>query len=363
MDDPLDEQHTHREEPRLDSEGVTLGPGISFSGAPSDSSSAVNARNVSELSELKWSQMIKHGLPSYTAQYPDKVRRRARRGIPDCFRGLAWQYFSGSLERLSQNRGLYEKLRRQSSSWQEDISRDTNRTFPSHVFFRDKLGIGQNSLFNVLKSYSVYDPEVGYCQGMGFIVALFLLYMTEEEAFWLLVTINHSPKFQLRGFYLNGMPMLTKYFYQLDRLLGLCLPKLAAHLRNEGVHPNMYATQWFMTVFAKNFKVECVLRVWDIFLYEGPKIMFRIALALMQHGQKQFLVLPFESLVDAIKSIQHQIAPHELINAALRIRLTQPQLGILEMEFVERQNRQQQREQEKSHLRDRVESERLLAQQ
>ena len=40
--------------------------------------------------------------------------------------------------------------------------------------------MGQTALFNTLKAYSVYDKRVGYCQGMGFIIALLLLYMTEE---------------------------------------------------------------------------------------------------------------------------------------------------------------------------------------
>ena len=35
-------------------------------------------------------------------------------------------------------------------------------------------------LTNVLTAYSVYKPSVGYCQGMGFITAMFLMYMPEE---------------------------------------------------------------------------------------------------------------------------------------------------------------------------------------
>ena len=38
----------------------------------------------------------------------------------------------------------------------------------------------QDSLYNVLKAFSVYDKEVGYCQGMGFVTGLMLMYMGEE---------------------------------------------------------------------------------------------------------------------------------------------------------------------------------------
>ena len=44
-----------------------------------------------------------------------------------------------------------------------------------------EAGKGQDSLRRVLCAYSLYDEEVGYCQGLGFITAMFLTYMPEEE--------------------------------------------------------------------------------------------------------------------------------------------------------------------------------------
>lgn len=58
---------------------------------------------------------------------------------------------------------------------------DTNPTTPG----------GQAALRRVLRAYSYYDPEVGYCQGMNFIAGMFLTLMSEEEAFWLLVGELH----------------------------------------------------------------------------------------------------------------------------------------------------------------------------
>ena len=55
------------------------------------------------------------------------------------------------------------------------IQRDLARTFPEHSFFKERDGLGQESLLNVLKAYSVYDREVGYCQGSPFISGLLLM--------------------------------------------------------------------------------------------------------------------------------------------------------------------------------------------
>ena len=64
---------------------------------------------------------------------------------------------SGSL--FWQQLVLYE-----TSAAELDIIRDISRTFPSHVFFQQRHGPGQRSLYNVLKAYSVYDRAVGYVQ-------------------------------------------------------------------------------------------------------------------------------------------------------------------------------------------------------
>jgi hypothetical protein len=66
---------------------------------------------------------------------------------------------------------------------------DATRVFPGHPFFRELNGVGQRSLYMVLKAYSNMDTRTGYCQGMGFVAALLLLYMPAEPAFWLLARL------------------------------------------------------------------------------------------------------------------------------------------------------------------------------
>ena len=85
------------------------------------------------------------------------------------------------------------------SVWWQVIARDINRTFPTHIFFRELDGMGQRSLLNVLKAYSVHNPAVGYCQGMGFIAGLLLLHMREEAAFWLLTRLTSA--YEMEGLY------------------------------------------------------------------------------------------------------------------------------------------------------------------
>jgi len=41
----------------------------------------------------------------------------------------------------------------------------------------------QQALFHVLAAYSMYNTDVGYCQGMSQIAALLLMYFNEEVCF------------------------------------------------------------------------------------------------------------------------------------------------------------------------------------
>ena len=62
--------------------------------------------------------------------------------------------------------------------------------------------------------------QVGYVQGMGFIAGLLLLYMCEEDAFWMLVALLkgavHHP---LEGLYQAGLPLLQQCLHQFSRLV------------------------------------------------------------------------------------------------------------------------------------------------
>jgi len=50
--------------------------------------------------------------------------------------------------------------------------------------FLQNPATGTNKLFNVLKVYSLYDPDVGYTQGMSFIAAVILMVIEDEALAW-----------------------------------------------------------------------------------------------------------------------------------------------------------------------------------
>ena len=125
----------------------------------------------------------------------------------------------------------------------------------------------QEPLFNVCKAYALFDDAVGYPQGMNFIIMPLLFTMSEEEAFCLLVKMMN--KYQVRELFVHDMPGLHLHLYQFERLLEELEPALYCHLNRRGVTPKLYATQWFLTLFAYRFPLQLVMRVYDLVLCEG----------------------------------------------------------------------------------------------
>jgi hypothetical protein len=146
----------------------------------------------------------------------------------------------------------------------------------------------QDGLFGICKAYALYDEAVGYAQGMNFIAMPLLFNMPEEEAFSLFVTLMN--KYGLRDLFVSDMAGLHLHLYQFERLLEEFEPALYCHLRRREVKPQLYATQWFLTLFAYRFPLQLVLRIYDLILSEGlESAILKFAIVLMQKNAETLL--------------------------------------------------------------------------
>ncbi len=211
-----------------------------------------------------------------------------RYGIPPKLRGNIWFAVSGACEK-SINALPNESYNHILSSLNSpiaavDIERDLHRTFPTNYHFEDAEGIA--SLRNVLLAYSIRNKKVGYCQSMNFLVATLLLHMEEEQAFWVLASIVED---LVPGHYTRdmiGMHVDQRVFVS---LVEQRLPRIYIHLTNLGLPLGPIAYQWILCLFVNALPLETTLRIWDIFLHEGVKALFRVALGLLKILRKDIL--------------------------------------------------------------------------
>ncbi|KAN0091151.1 Rab-GTPase-TBC domain containing protein [Tylopilus felleus] len=234
----------------------------------------------------------------YAAANAEKLARAIERGVPDSLRGMVWQLMAASKDTNLEN--SYLTLLKETSQHEKAIARDLGRTFPHHQFFTDGQSIGQENLFNVLKAYSLYDPQVGYCQGLSFIVAVLLLNMPDEQAFCLLVRLMHT--YDLRGHFLPEMPKLQLRLFQFDRLIEELLPVLHIHFLRQGVKSSMFCSQWFLTLFSYRFPLDIVFRIYDNCLASGIEAIFAFSIVLLQKNEEKLLTLKFDEILNFLKT-------------------------------------------------------------
>ncbi|XP_058402854.1 TBC1 domain family member 1 isoform X1 [Diceros bicornis minor] len=249
----------------------------------------------------------------------EKVHSAVGQGVPRHHRGEIWKFLAEQYHLKHQFPSKqqpkdtpYKELLKQLTSQQHAILIDLGRTFPTHPYFSAQLGAGQLSLYNILKAYSLLDQEVGYCQGLSFVAGILLLHMGEEEAFNMLKFLMFD--MGLRKQYRPDMIILQIQMYQLSRLLHDYHRDLYNHLEEHEIGPSLYAAPWFLTVFASQFPLGFVARVFDMIFLQGSEVMFKVALSLL--GSHKPLILQHENLETIVDFIKN----------------TLPNLGLVQME-------------------------------
>eukprot|EP00123_Amoebidium_parasiticum_P010742 comp20289_c0_seq1/m.25459 comp20289_c0_seq1/g.25459 ORF comp20289_c0_seq1/g.25459 comp20289_c0_seq1/m.25459 type:complete len:547 (-) comp20289_c0_seq1:94-1734(-) len=273
--------------------------------------------------EQKWQRML-GDWETYRTVKQKKLEGRCFKSVPESLRGTAWQALCGSVKLHLDNPGVYEGLlmKEPAPEYAECIEVDLHRVFPNHILFIDQKKIGQSQLRDVLRAYAVYNPSVGYCQAMGPVVAVLLMYMPAEEAFWSLVALLDSPIY-LKDYY---SPMLVNVQVDaavLKTLMAKYVPNLDQMLNQQGVEPLLFMTDWFMCVFARTLPWSSVLRVWDMFFCQGFKICFRVALAIFKLCEADLLKLQgLNQIMDYLRNLPYaKVQPTVLVPVILKTKI------------------------------------------
>uniref|UniRef100_A0A673NC47 TBC1 domain family member 10A-like n=1 Tax=Sinocyclocheilus rhinocerous TaxID=307959 RepID=A0A673NC47_9TELE len=235
---------------------------------------------ISLLREMKWLDMFRNW-DKWASHRFQKVKMRCRKGIPSSLRAKAWQLLSNSQELLESNPGKFDELEQEQGDpkWLDIIEKDLHRQFPFHEMFAARGGHGQQDLYRILKAYTIYRPDEGYCQAQAPVAAVLLMHMPAEQAFWCLVQICEK---YLPGYYSAGLEAIQLDGEIFFSLLRRVCPMAYRHLKKFKIDPILYMTEWFMCIFSRTLPWSCVLRVWDMFFCEGVKIVFRVGLVLLK---------------------------------------------------------------------------------
>jgi hypothetical protein len=236
----------------------------------------------------------------------------------------------------------------------------------------------QKKLEFVLNVIAATHPQVGYCQGMDYVVAHVLRTIqrtvedkastghlpsairsarkcmdpssglnvkdtvaVEESVFKLMNTLLTN--YGLRHLYWPELRFLKTCCGVFERLVLLKLPVLADHFDHHDLSIGMFALGWFQTLFLYIPSMPCgtINHIWDIFIVErSMKIFFRVGIAILFLSQPILLNHDLEGIMQYLNTFpDNNVLMREiLIPSALQIKITNKLLEKIEADVVRDHN-------------------------
>lgn len=280
--------------------------------------------------EERWIKYIrKYGLTNGILRFQDPLSSIVHNGIPNSLRGKLWMQLSGASNLLiSSPINYYEKIindhKNETTVAIQDIERDLHRSLPEHYYF--KTTEGRTALRRVLTAFSWHNPSIGYCQSMNVIAAFLLLYLEEEEAFYMITRITEL----FPDFYTIDMIGSVVYAHVFSHLIKKHFPKLHRHFDRISMDLSIVVLPWFLCLFVGYVPWNLLARIFDYLFFYGPKYLFQISLALF--GVHHDNLLNADDSVDTANRIREN--PNYNIEELMYLSITKYQVKDEEIQYL-----------------------------
>ncbi|XP_030671357.1 small G protein signaling modulator 3 isoform X7 [Nomascus leucogenys] len=253
----------------------------------------------------------------------EKLRSLVLAGIPHGMRPQLWMRLSGALQKKRNSELSYREIVKNSSNDEtiaaKQIEKDLLRTMPSNACFASMGSIGVPRLRRVLRALAWLYPEIGYCQGTGMVAACLLLFLEEEDAFWMMSAIIED---LLPASYFSTTLLGVQTDQRVLRhLIVQYLPRLDKLLQEHDIELSLITLHWFLTAFASVVDIKLLLRIWDLFFYEGSRVLFQLTLGML-HLKEEELIQSENSacIFNTLSDIPSQMEDVELLlGVAMRL--------------------------------------------
>ncbi|XP_063479000.1 small G protein signaling modulator 3 isoform X13 [Symphalangus syndactylus] len=205
----------------------------------------------------------------------EKLRSLVLAGIPHGMRPQLWMRLSGALQ----------KKRNSELSYREIVKNSSN------------------------------DETIAAKQ----VAACLLLFLEEEDAFWMMSAIIED---LLPASYFSTTLLGVQTDQRVLRhLIVQYLPRLDKLLQEHDIELSLITLHWFLTAFASVVDIKLLLRIWDLFFYEGSRVLFQLTLGML-HLKEEELIQSENSacIFNTLSDIPSQMEDVELLlGVAMRL--------------------------------------------
>lgn len=260
----------------------------------------------------------------------DKLCEYCERGIPEAVRGEVWKRLGGVEELTQKQKKTYSFLAKRTTAPEisQQIDLDVKRSHIEHEFFAKPYSSGQIAMFNMMRAYSLYDDSLGYTQSMSDIAGFLLMYLQEEDAFWVFVQLMFDPRWAMQQYFTDGFPKLSEACFIQARLLKKYLPDVYDHMVQVDFIPETiqpHAMEWFMALFIRILPYELTFRIFDVVMSHGYDAIYNFSLGMYKILRPELLkVSSYPYMMQTLKSpVQYvgKVAPNEFVKTAMKFNI------------------------------------------
>lgn len=238
----------------------------------------------------------------------ERVRASFYQGLEhvaaESLRGEIWKMICKVHNSKSQyKRHIIDKfIEQEDPKAEQKIMKDLKRTFPTVAEFKTPHTTGQNRLYNVLKAYSAYDPEISYCQGMNFIAGILLQVIPDQEdAFWCMVFVMFVRDW--RSIFLeNDNTRIQQMISDLESFVKRNCKSVFNHMKAEEVatFESCFSTQ-LISLFIYDSDLEQAIKIFELFLFEGEQVLLNLLGGMVIHKKRSIVRLTELELMNYLR--------------------------------------------------------------
>ena len=212
----------------------------------------------------------------------------------------------------------------------QQINKDINRTFYVDKF---KEGNGKEMLDNILTLVAFIRPEIGYCQGMNFIVGALINFIDDEETcFW--IFFHFLENIGLKDLYLQNMPEYLIKLYQLNYFIKEYFPKMHHHLKTNSINLDIFFSKWILTIFSNFLSFETLYNIWDIFMLDKWKAIFKFSIIIASYMKDDLINMDLHCYSSYIRNNNiNSLKFHDLSKYYYKYKINNSKLDELKEDF------------------------------
>ncbi|KAK8916326.1 hypothetical protein KSP39_PZI022349 [Platanthera zijinensis] len=200
------------------------------------------------------------------------------------------------------------------------IEKDVVRTDTSVPYYDGDDNPHVKLLHDILLTYSFYNFDLGYCQGMSDLLSPVLFVIEDEsESFWCFVALMErlGPNFN------RDQSGVHSQLFALSKLVELLDRPLHDYLAQADCLNYYYCFRWILIQFKREFELEQLMRLWEVLWthYKSEHFHLYVCVAVLKRYRSEIIGqrMSFDSLLKFINELSGKLVVDDILTAAEKL--------------------------------------------